>query len=76
MSVTLPNPRRSLVDKFKYFMLKAFDCLRVIAEHARDFVHRRTVTDVLPPLLSFFRTLEVMVKDRDKQHTMAANQSR
>ena len=36
---------------------KAFRCLRVIGEHARDFVHKRTVTDVLPPLLTFFKSL-------------------
>jgi len=55
---------------------KAFRCLRVIGEHARDFVHKRTVTDVLPPLLTFFKSLEIMVKERHKQKTLAANQSR
>jgi len=55
---------------------KAFDCLQVIATHARDFVHKRTVTDVLPPLLNFFRMLETMTKDRERQNTLAASQSR
>merc|ERR1711915_1028790 len=39
-------------------------------------VHKRTVTDVFPPLLKFFQTLQLMVKDRSKQNTMAATQSR
>ena len=42
-----------------FLVEKGFDCLLVIAKHARDFVHRRTVADVFPPLLKFFQTLEV-----------------
>merc|ERR1711928_111225 len=40
------------------------------------FIRKRTLTDVLPPLLTFFKTLQVMVADRDKQSTLAATQSR
>ena len=41
----------------------------VIAKHARDFVHKRTVSDVFPPLLKFFQTLQVCNIDQIKyQH--------
>ena len=36
----------------------------VIAKHARDFVHKRTVSDVFPPLLKFFQTLQVCSIDQ------------
>ena len=55
---------------------EAFQCLMVMASHARDFIRQRTVTDVLPPLLTFFKTLQVMVADRERQATLAATQSR
>merc|ERR1719431_1515948 len=41
-----------------------------------DFIRRRTVTDVLPPLLDFFKTLQVMVGERALQATLAATQAR
>merc|ERR1712107_490455 len=55
---------------------EAFRCLVVMANCARDFIRKRTLIDVLPPLLTFFKTLQVMVADRDKQSTLAATQSR
>ena len=41
---------------------KAFDCLLVIGQHARDFVHKRVVTDVVPAIVKFFATLDILVK--------------
>jgi len=71
------HPLKLLFKSTNIFVVdKAFDCLVVIAAHARDFVHKRTVTDVFPPLLNFFQTLQVMVGDRDRQATLAATQSR
>jgi len=71
------HPLRLLFKSTNIFIVdKAFECLMVIAKHARDFVHKRTVTDVFPPLLKFFQTLQLMVADRDKHNTMAATQSR
>jgi len=71
------HPLKLLFKSNNIFIVdKAFECLVVIAEHARDFVHKRTVTDVFPPLLKFFHTLQVMVGDRDRQTTLAATQSR
>ena len=54
----------------------AFNLVMTIARVARDFVHKRTVTDVFPALMNFIRSLQVMVGDRSKQNTMAATQSR
>jgi len=71
------HPLRLLFKSNNIFIVdKAFECLMVIARHARDFVHKRTVTDVFPPLLKFFQTLQLMVNDRDKHNTLAATQSR
>eukprot|EP00092_Neocalanus_flemingeri_P022609 GFUD01024522.1.p1 GENE.GFUD01024522.1~~GFUD01024522.1.p1 ORF type:complete len:985 (+),score=312.04 GFUD01024522.1:63-3017(+) len=71
------HPLRLLFKSTNIFIVdKAFECLMVIAKHARDFVHKRTVTDVFPPLLKFFQTLQLMVSDRDKHTTLAASQSR
>ena len=54
----------------------AFNLVMTIARVARDFVHKRTVTDVFPALMNFITSLQVMVGDRSKQNTMAATQSR
>jgi hypothetical protein len=54
--------------------VQAFDCLLVMARHARDFVRKRVVTEVFPPLLRFFHTLEQCVKNRE--HTLTASQAR
>jgi len=71
------HPLRLLFKSHNIFIVdKAFECLMVIARHARDFVHKRTVSDVFPPLLKFFQTLQLMVADRDKHNTLAAVQSR
>jgi len=71
------HPLRLLFKSPNIFIVeRAFDCLMVIARHARDFVHKRTVSDVFPPLLKFFQTLQLMVADRDKHNTLAATQSR
>jgi len=71
------HPLRLLFNSPNIFIVeRAFDCLMVIAKHARDFVHKRTVSDVFPPLLKFFQTLQLMVADRDKHNTLAATQSR
>jgi len=54
---------------------KAFDCLLVIGQHARDFVHKRVVTDVVPAIVKFFATLDILVKDRERSITLAARES-
>jgi len=54
----------------------SFQCVMVIAQVARDFVHNRTVNDVFPALMQFLTNLQVMVSDRDKQQTLVAIQSR
>jgi len=54
---------------------KAFDCLKVICEHSRDFVHKRVVSDVLPSIVKFFKTLDLLNKDTERQKTLAARQS-
>ena len=38
-------------------------CLVVMANCARDFIRKRTLTDVLPPLLTFFKTLQVALSE-------------
>jgi len=71
------HPLKLLFKSNNIFVVdKAFECLMVIARYSRDFVHRRTVTDVFPPLLKFFQTLQVMVNDRERHNTLAATQSR
>lgn len=71
------QPLKLLFRSTNIFIVdEAFKCLVVMANCARDFIRRRTLTDVLPPLLTFFKTLQVMVTDRDKQATLAATQSR
>ena len=51
-----------LFDSDNIFMVdRAFAVLRVFAAAARDFIHRRTLTDVFPVLLKYVRRLQVRV---------------
>jgi len=71
------HPLKLLFRSSNIFVVdEAFQCLMVMARHARDFIRRRTVSDVFPHLLTFFKTLQVMVADRDREATLAARQSR
>jgi len=71
------HPLRLLFRSPNIFVVdSAFHCLMVVARAARDFIRKRTVTDVLPPLLGFFKTLQVMVGERALQATLAATQAR
>ena len=47
-----------------------------IARLARDFVHSRTVKEVFPPLLQFLRSLQILLADPERRHTLAATQAR
>ena len=54
------QPLKLLFRSTNIFIVdEAFKCLVVMANCARDFIRRRTLTDVLPPLLTFFKTLQV-----------------
>jgi len=71
------QPLKLLFKSNNIFVVdKAFECLMIIARHARDFVHKRTVTEVFPPLLNFFKTLKLMVSERENHQSLAATQSR
>ena len=55
------HPLKLLFRSTNIFIVdEAFTCLVVMANCARDFIRRRTLTDVLPPLLTFFKTLQVV----------------
>ena len=55
------HPLKLLFRSTNIFIVdEAFRCLTVMANCARDFIRRRTLTDVLPPLLTFFKTLQVV----------------
>ena len=48
----------------------SFQCVMVIAQVARDFVHNRTVNDVFPALMQFLTNLQVwyrMIRVTDNQ---------
>eukprot|EP00088_Acartia_fossae_P071095 TRINITY_DN9691_c0_g1_i3.p1 TRINITY_DN9691_c0_g1~~TRINITY_DN9691_c0_g1_i3.p1 ORF type:complete len:548 (+),score=83.61 TRINITY_DN9691_c0_g1_i3:173-1816(+) len=55
---------------------KAFDCLMVLGKHARDFIHVRVVKEIMPNLVKFFQTLELVVKDKDMARTLSARESK
>ena len=55
------HPLKLLFRSTNIFIVdEAFRCLVVMANCARDFIRKRTLTDVLPPLLTFFKTLQVV----------------
>lgn len=59
-----------------FIVAKAFQMLHVFARYAKEFIHRRTLTDVLPPILNYLKKLDLMVKDREMHQTLIARQSR
>ena len=59
-----------------YLVDKAFQCMMTIARLARDFVHSRTVKEVFPPLLQFLTSLQTLVADTERRHTLTATQAR
>ena len=59
-----------------FIVAKAFQVLHVFARCAKDFIHRRTLTDVFPPIIKYLKKLRLMVKDREMHQTMIARQSR
>ena len=59
-----------------FIVAKAFQLLHVFARCAKDFIHRRTLTDVFPPILNYLKKLTTMTKDRELQQTLIARQSR
>ena len=59
-----------------FIVAKAFQLLHVFARCAKEFIHRRTLTDVFPPIVSYLDKLNHMVKDREMHQTMIARQSR
>ena len=55
---------RVLFSSDNLFMVdRAFWVLRTFAVTARDFIHRRTLTDVFPSLLGYIRRLQVSAPD-------------
>ena len=59
-----------------FIVAKAFDLLHVFAECAKDFIHKRTLTDVFPPIMNYLKKLTIMAKDREMHQTLIARQSR
>ena len=59
-----------------FIVAKAFDLLHVFAIYAKEFIHRRTLTDVIPPIMSYLKKLTLMAKDREMHQTLIARQSR
>ena len=59
-----------------FIVAKAFDLLHVFAVCAKDFIHRRTLTDVFPPIMKYLKKLTLMAKDREMHQTLIARQSR
>jgi len=43
---------------------KAFSALHVMAKLGKDFIHRRTVNDVLPSIMKYIVNLKAMVEDK------------
>ena len=48
----------------------------MFAECAKDFIHKRTLTDVFPPIMNYLKKLTIMAKDREMHQTLIARQSR
>ena len=50
--------------------------MHVFAVCAKEFIHRSTVTYVIPPTMSYLRKLALMTKDCEMHQTLIARQSR
>ena len=48
----------------------------MFAECAKEFIHKRTLTDVFPPIMNYLKKLTIMAKDREMHQTLIARQSR
>ena len=48
----------------------------MFAKCAKDFIHKRTLTDVFPPIMNYLKKLTIMAKDREMHQTLIARQSR
>ena len=59
-----------------FIVAKAFKVLHIFAKCAKDFIHRRTLTDIFPPIINYLKKLDLMAKDREMHQTMIARQSR
>ncbi len=55
------QPLKLLFTSDNIFIVdRAFAVLRVFAVSAGDFIQRRTITDVFPPLVKYIRRLQVL----------------
>lgn len=43
---------------------KAFSALHIMGKLGKDFIHRRTVNDVLPSIMKYIGKLKTMVADK------------
>ena len=57
-----------------YIVAKAFDLLHLFAICAKEFIHRSTLTYVIPPTMSYLRKLTLMAKDCEMHQTLIARQ--
>ena len=43
-----------------FIVAKAFECLRTFAKCAKDFIQRRTLTNIFPTIIKYIRRLQVI----------------
>lgn len=55
---------------------QAFKVLRTFARVAGDFIQRRTLKDAFPAILKYVKSLQIMIRDRNRHQTLIARQSR
>jgi hypothetical protein len=54
------QPLKLLFESENIFVVsKAFKALHVFAVCAKDFIHRRTLTDVFPAIIKYLKKLKV-----------------
>lgn len=71
------QPLKLLFESDNIFVVsKAFKALHIFASSAKDFIHRRTLTDVFPSIVKYLQKLKAMVSDRRFHQTMISRQSR
>ena len=67
------QPLRLLFSSNNLFVVeKAFEVLKTMAQTAKDFIRKRTLDDVFPPLVNYLRKLQVTKRNDnfDDFHTM------
>ena len=71
------QPLKLLFKSDNIFVVEqAFRVLMVFGQTAKDFIHKRALTDVFPSLSIYIRRLQAMVSDRAMHQSLMARQAR